>query len=153
MANPMSTMPMPQINLQGPNTQINNNNSNPSYTAFPGFYGNNSGNNLLNNQNNPISMNNTNPNKFNSIDRKAELVPNPINQNNQNINDNHFNNYPNNYFNVTPSSILNPELGLGSFLPNILLGSNPPPIPGIPIGGVIDLEELPFNISLIFCSL
>ena len=27
-----------------------NNNSNPSYTAFPGFYGNNSGNNLLNNQ-------------------------------------------------------------------------------------------------------
>ena len=106
MANPMSTMPMPQINLQGPNTQINNN-SNPSYTAFPGFYGNNSGNNLLNNQNNPISMNNTNPNKFNSIDRKAELVPNPINQNNQNINDNHFNNYPNNYFNVTPSSNTN----------------------------------------------
>ena len=106
MANPMSTMPMPQINLQGPNAQINNN-SNPSYTAFPGFYGNNSGNNLLNNQNNPISMNNTNPNKFNSIDRKAELVPNPINQNNQNINDNHFNNYPNNYFNVTPSSNTN----------------------------------------------
>ena len=102
MANPMSTMPIPQINIQGQTIQ-NNNNSNPNYTVLGGFYGNNT-NNLLNNQNNQISMNNTNMDKYNNIEGKTELVQNNPNLNNQNINPNNFNNYQNNYMNLTPSS-------------------------------------------------
>ena len=106
MANPMSTIPIPQMNFQGPNTQINNN-SNPNYTAFAGFYGNNIGNNTINNQNNNIPMSNTNPNKYNTIDRKADIAQNQIYQNIQNNSNNKNNNNPNNYFNITPSSNTN----------------------------------------------
>ena len=105
MANPMSTMPIPQMNLQGPNNQINRNNLNPSYTAFAGFYGNNSENNIINNQNNINLINNTNQKKYNNIDRKTDSIQNSINPNTQNVNVNNFNNnYPNNYFNITPTS-------------------------------------------------
>ena len=103
MANPMSTMPIPQMNLQGPNNQINRTNLNPSYTAFAGFYGNNSENNIINNQNNINLINNTNQKKYNNIDRKTDSIQNSINPNTQNVNVNN-NNYPNNYFNITPTS-------------------------------------------------
>ena len=104
MANPMSTMPIPQMNLQPPNTQ--NNNINTNYTTFPGFYGNNnSNNNLINIQNGTISMNNTN--KYSTIDRTTGMIPNST-QNNMNLNNNTFNNNnPINYFNITPSSNTN----------------------------------------------
>ena len=105
MANPMSTMPVPQLNFHPPHTQLNN--LQPNYTTFPGFYGNNESNinkNILNNQNlvnnyeNNYSMNSTN--KQSTIGGSTGIVSN---QNNI-INNN---NYPNNFFNITPSSRTN----------------------------------------------
>ena len=99
MANPMNTMPIPQINIQEQNFQINNNINNPNYTGFTNYYGNNNANNNL--------MNNTNINKYRTIDAKTDLA----NNNNINLNMpnnlNNFNNNPNNYFNITPSTNTN----------------------------------------------
>ena len=104
MANPMSTMPIPQMNIQGQNNQINN--MNPNYTAFGGFYGNNNDNNLISNKNNTLSMNSTN--KYSTIDAKTDIYQSPANPNIQkNINSNNINNNPNNYFNITPSTNTN----------------------------------------------
>jgi len=105
MANPMSTMPIPQMNIQELNTQINN--INPNYTAFPGFYADNN-NNLMNNNNQTgtISMNNTN--KYSTIDRSTGM----------NINNNFNNNNPNNYFNITPSSNTNTNTNTNNLLSN-----------------------------------
>ena len=98
MANPMNTMPIPQINIQEQNFQINNNINNPNYTGFTNYYGNNNANNNL--------MNNTNINKYRTIDAKTDLANNNINLNIPN-NLNNFNNNPNNYFNITPSTNTN----------------------------------------------
>ena len=108
MANPMTTMPMPQLNYQSQNNQFNA--LQPNYSTFQEFYGNN--NNLINNNNNfdngnfannyeskTISMNSTN--KQSTFGGSTGIISNQNNNINKNIN------YPNNFFNITPSSNTN----------------------------------------------
>ena len=107
MANPMSTMPIPQLNYQAQNSQFNNINQN--YTTFHGFYANNNMNNLnnpnyiTNYDNHTLSMNSTN--KQSAIGGNTGLISNQ--NNNNNINNINNNNYPNNFFNITPSTNTN----------------------------------------------
>jgi hypothetical protein len=96
MANPMSTMPIPQLNFHAQNNQFNN--QNPNYTTpFHGFYANsnvrniNNQNYITNYDNNTLSMNSTN--KQSTMGGNTGLISN---QNNIN--------YPNNIFNITPST-------------------------------------------------
>ena len=95
MANPMSTMPIPQLNFQAQNNQINT--FHPNYTTVPQFYGNNDNTNIINN---PNIINNY-ENSLNATNKPSIIGGNTGLISNQN---NNANNYPNNYFNITPSS-------------------------------------------------